>query len=221
MLIYLSEIPMIKLLLADDHRIFRQGLNRLLVDHQDMVIVAEAADHESARNAIRNHDLDVAIVDLSMPGRGGIDLISFAKSVKPKLRVLVLTMHDEDHFVEQSLRAGADGYITKETAADELRQAILRIFQGGRYVSAPVAERIALGMFSHVNGEKRHESLSVREFKIFEMLVAGKRGNEIANELSLSEKTVSTHKIHVLKKMNLTNRTELILYAIRNNLVPA
>lgn len=211
---------MIRLLLADDHHIFRQGLNRLLVDHQEMVVVAEAADHESARNAIRNYDIDVAILDLSMPGRGGIDLISFAKSVKPNIRVLVLTMHDEDHFVAQSLRAGADGYITKEAAADELRQAILRLFQGGQYVSPPVAERIAMGMFSHAASEKRHESLSEREFKIFEMLVAGKRGNEIANELSLSEKTVSTHKVHVLKKMNLTNRTELVLYAIRNKLVP-
>jgi DNA-binding NarL/FixJ family response regulator len=211
---------MIKLLLADDHHIFRQGLNRLLVEHQDMAVVAEAADHDSARNAIRNHEIDVAIIDLSMPGRCGVDLIAFAKSVRPKLRILVLTMHDEDHFVEQSLRAGADGYMTKETASDELRQAILRLYQGGRYVSAPVAERLAMGMFSHVDGEKRHKALSDREFKIFEMLVAGKRGFEIANELSLSEKTVSTHKVNVLTKMKLTNRTELVLYAVRNNLVP-
>jgi DNA-binding NarL/FixJ family response regulator len=211
---------MIKLLLADDHHIFRQGLNRLLIEHQDMAVVAEAADDDSARNAIRNHEIDVAIIDLSMPGRGGVDLIAFAKSVRPKLRILVLTMHDEDHFVEQSLRAGADGYMTKETASDELRQAILRLYQGGRYVSAPVAERLAMGMFSHVDGEKRHKTLSDREFKIFEMLVAGKRGFEIANELSLSEKTVSTHKVNVLTKMKLTNRTELVLYAVRNNLVP-
>jgi DNA-binding NarL/FixJ family response regulator len=211
---------MIRLLLADDHSIFRQGLNRLLVEHQDMEVVAEAADHESARNAIRSHEIDVAIVDLSMPGRGGADLISYAKTLKPELRILVLTMHDEDHFVAQSLRAGADGYMTKETAADELRLAILRLAQGGRYVSAPVAERLAMGMFSHAPGERRHESLSGREFKVFEMLVAGKRGFEIANELSLSEKTVSTHKVNVLSKMNVTNRTELVLYAIRNKLVP-
>jgi len=211
---------MIRLLLADDHQIFRQGLVRLLADHDDMTVVAEASDDASMREAIRKHEVDVAIVDLSMPGRGGVDLITFAKSMQPRARVLVLTMHDEDHYVELALRAGADGYMTKETASEELRQAILRLYQGGRYVSVAVAERIAMGLFASPHDASPYASLSERELKVFEMLVAGKRGYEIADELSLSEKTVSTHKINVLKKMKVTNRTELVMYAIRHNLVP-
>ena len=211
---------MIRLLVADDHQIFRQGLIRLLSDEADMEVVAEAADHASALEAMREHRVDVAIVDLSMPGRGGVDLITRAKALKPSPRILVMTMHDEDHYVTQSLRAGADGYMTKENAAEELTLVIRRLYKGGRYVCAAVAERLALGIGAPEQTERPHAILTDREFKIFEMLVAGKRGYEIAQELSLSEKTVSTHKVHVLKKMNVSNRTELVRYAIRHNLVP-
>jgi DNA-binding NarL/FixJ family response regulator len=200
---------------------FREGLCRLLSDHSDLQVVAEASTCAEAVDAVRTKEVDVAILDLTMPGRSGTDLIAHAKSLRPAMRILVMTMHDEEPHVTQSLRAGADGYATKEISATEMNMAIRRLHGGGRYLSSAIAERLALGIATHDNGDSRHARLSDREYRIFEMLVAGKRGWEIAAELSLSEKTVSTHKINVLKKMNLANRTELIRYAIRQQLVAA
>lgn len=210
---------MIRLLVADDHQMFRQGLVRLLSDHSDLTVVAQAANYAEVIDALRAATVDVAILDLSMPGRGGIELIRHAKTLQPAMRILVMTMHDEEPYVTQALRAGAEGYMTKENAADELNFAIHRLCNGNRYVCAAVAERLALGIALNESGDSRHSQLSVREYKIFEMLVAGKRGWEIAQELSLSEKTVSTHKINVLRKMNAANRTELVRYAIKNQLL--
>ncbi len=210
---------MIRLLVADDHKIFRQGLRRLLSDHDDLSLVAEAANYAEVIDALLSQEVDLSILDLSMPGRGGPALISHAKSLRPEMRILVMTMHGEEPFVSQALRAGADGYITKENAADELIQAIRRLVAGGRYVCQSVAEHLVRGIAEKTQDELMHTRLSFREFKIFEMLVAGKRGWEIAQELSLSEKTVSTHKAHVLHKMNATNRTELLLYAVKHQLV--
>jgi len=212
---------MIRLLIADDHRMFRQGLRRLLSDHPDLLVVAEAANCAETINAVRTQAVDIAIVDLSMPGRSGPELIAHAKSVRPAMQILVMTMHDEEAHVTQALRAGADGYTTKEISADELDSAIRRLYAGGRYVYPPVAERLALGIALNDGGDGVHSKLSGREYRVFELLVAGKRGCEIAEELSLSEKTVSTHKVNVLKKLKLANRTELIRYAIRQQLVAA
>jgi two-component system invasion response regulator UvrY len=211
---------MIRLLVADDHQIFRQGLKRLLADHDDLSLVAEAADCVEVVDALRAQPIDVSILDLSMPGRGGVELIGYARSLQPAMHILVMTMHGVEPFISQALRAGADGYITKEHAADELVQAIRRVAGGGRYICPSVAEHLARGIAAHEPGDLRHTRLSSREYKIFEMLVAGKRGWEIARELSLSEKTVSTHKTHVLQKMNVSNRTELLLYAVKHQLVP-
>jgi DNA-binding NarL/FixJ family response regulator len=211
----------IRLLIADDHQIFRQGLCRLLADHADMEVAAEAADYAEVVAALHRRPIDLVVLDLAMPGRGGVELIGYIKGLQPQIKVLVLTMHSDEPYVTQVLRAGAEGYMTKENAADELVQVIRRLAQGGRYVCAAVAERLAFGIAQRDTGEQRHSQLSSREYKIFEMLVAGKRGWEIALELSLSEKTVSTHKAHVLKKMNVSNRTELVLYAIRHQLVSA
>jgi DNA-binding NarL/FixJ family response regulator len=210
---------MIRLLIADDHRIFRQGLKRLLAEYDDLTVSGEAANEAEVLDAVRAQPFDVAILDLTMPGRGGSDLISRAKSLQPSMRILVMTMHGEEPFITQSLRAGADGYMTKENAADDLIMAIRRVAAGGRYVCPSVAERLAVGIAMQDSDVQRHTRLSGREFKIFEMLVAGKRGWEIAQELSLSEKTVSTHKANVLQKMNVSNRTELLLYAIKHQLV--
>lgn len=210
---------MIRLLIADDHQMFRQGLRRLLEEHEDVSVVAEAADCGNAIEVLRTQPIDVAILDLTMPGRGGIDLIAHAKHVQPGARVLVITMHGEDPFVTQALRAGADGYMTKEYAADDLLQAVRRVAAGGRYICSSVAESLARGIATRDEGGLLHTRLTEREYKIFQMLVAGKRGSEIAEELSLSEKTVSTHKANVLQKMRVSNRTELVLYAIRNQLL--
>jgi len=177
---------MIRLLIADDHRIFRQGLARLLADHADLVVAAQAADCSEVVDVLRAQPIDVLILDLSMPGRGGIEMISHAKALRPGIRVLVMTMHGEEPYVTQALRAGADAYMTKEDAADELAVAIRRVAGGGRYVCSAVAERLALGIATNDDGEQRHGRLSEREYRIFEMLVAGRRGWEIAQELSLS-----------------------------------
>jgi DNA-binding NarL/FixJ family response regulator len=210
---------MIRLLVADDHRLFRQGLCRILKDQTDMLVVAEAANGGECIEAVRTLEIDVAIIDLTMPGRCGPELIAHAKALRPSMHVLVMTMHDEQHHVTQAIRAGAEGYATKETPSTELDAAIRKLHAGGRYLYSAVAERLALGIAFNDGAGSPHAKLSGREFKIFELLVAGKRGCEIAEELSLSEKTVSSHKNNVLKKMNLANRSELIRYAIREQLV--
>jgi len=212
---------MIRLLLADDHRMFREGLRRLLSDQPDMQVVAEASTAIETVEAVKAHDIDVAVLDLSMPGRCGAELIGHVRSLRPGLRILVLTMHDEESQVTLALRAGADGYATKELAASEINSAIRRLRSGARYLCPAVAERLALGVAMNNHGDSRHSKLSEREYRVFEMLVAGKRGCEIASELALSEKTVSTHKVNLLKKMNMTSRTELIRYAIREQLLAA
>jgi DNA-binding NarL/FixJ family response regulator len=211
---------MIRLLIADDHQLFRQGLRRLLSEHADLSVVAEASNYDEVVAAVLAQPIDVAILDLSMPGRGGIPLIGHVKSLRPALRTLIMTMHGEDTYVMQALRAGTDGYMTKENASEEMVVAIRRLASGGKYVSPEIAERLTLGIGEQHSEQPMHTRLSRQEYRIFELLIAGKRGSEIAQELSLSEKTVSTHKAHVLKKMNLNNHTELVRYAIKHQLVP-
>jgi DNA-binding NarL/FixJ family response regulator len=210
---------MIRMLLADDHRIFREGMARLLRDHDDFDVVAEAGSYSDVLTALRQHQVDLAILDLSMPGRDGIELITHIAGLQPAVKILVVTMQSGVFSAVRALRAGADGYMTKDNAAVDLVVAIRQIFRGMRYVCPSVAEQLALGVTGDVGNSKAHESLSDREYKVFEMLVAGKRGAEIANELSLSEKTVSTHKSHVLRKLDLHSSSDLVRYAIRNHLV--
>jgi DNA-binding NarL/FixJ family response regulator len=211
---------MIRLLLADDHQIFRQGARRLLSDHDDFTVVAEAANYAEVLNALREFRIDVAILDITMPGRNGIELLTHIKSRHPEVRTLVLTMHAAEPYVTQALRAGADGYMTKEHAVDDLAMAIRRVAAGGRCLSPDIAERLALNVALHPGEEASHTRLSSREYRVFEMLVNGKRGSEIAQELSVSEKTVSTHKMKVLQKMNVETTSDLVRYAVRNGLVP-
>ena len=210
---------MIRLLIADDHRIFLQGLRRLLTDHSDLQVVAEAANYAEVIAAVRSRNLDVALLDLSMPGRDGAEMIGHVKALKPALKILVLTMHKEDALVMRALRAGTDGYMPKENAAEELVDVIRQLVRGGRYVCPEIAERIALAIPGGAREEAAHARLTEREYKVFQMLVTGKRGSEIAQELCLSEKTVSTHKAHVLRKMNLNNSAELIVYAVKHQLI--
>jgi DNA-binding NarL/FixJ family response regulator len=212
---------MTRIMIADDHRIFREGLARLLGDHEDFEVVAEAANAVDVLAALRLHRVDIVLLDLSMPGRDGIELIGHLKSIRPILKILVVTMQTGDFAAVRALRAGADGYVTKENAAEDVMGAIRQIMRGTRYVCPLVAERLALGMAIGTGGRKAHECLSDREFRVFEMLVAGKRGAEIANLLALSEKTVSTHKTHVLRKLDLHSSSDLVRYAIRHQLVAA
>jgi DNA-binding NarL/FixJ family response regulator len=209
----------IQILIVDDHRMFRQGLKRLIEEHDDVRVVAEAANAAEAVDALRANPVDLGIFDLSMPGRGGVELIAHAKELLPAIRVLVISMHGDDPYVTQALRAGADGYMTKEYAADDLLQAVRRVASGGRYICSSVAEGLARGIVEREGGGQLHTRLTEREYRVFQMLGAGKKGSDIAKELSLSEKTVSTHKANVLQKMDMSNRTELVKYAMRNQLV--
>jgi len=210
---------MIRLLIADDHLIFRQCLRRLLADEADLTIAAEAAGYSEALSAARKCRIDVAIIDLSMPGRDGLELIAQLKVLKPHIHTLALTMHTEEHCVMRALRAGADGYLTKSSAGDDLISAIHKVAAGDKFVSPALAERLTLAVAAGEFDENAHNGLTGREFKVLEMVVAGKRGSEIAKELSLSEKTISTHKTNLLRKLNLQNGTELVRYAIHKGLI--
>jgi two-component system, NarL family, invasion response regulator UvrY len=209
---------MIRLLIADDHTLFRQGLRQLLAEQTDLKVVAEAANHIEIFEQLRKSLIDVAIIDFSMPGRDGAELIEEIKSFKADLPVLVLTMHSHEQYASRTLKAGASGYITKDCAAEQVVSAIHKLAQGGHYVSPHIAERLAMQFARKGDSEAPHTSLSDREFKIFEMLVQGKTGNQIAEELSISKKTVSTHKVRLLKKMNLRNDFDLFNYAIEHRL---
>jgi DNA-binding NarL/FixJ family response regulator len=209
---------MIRVLLADDHAIVREGLKEILADTGDIVVAAEAADAEETIERVRGQPFDVAVLDLSMPGRSGIELVRRVKSERPELRVLVLTMHSERQYAVRAIRAGASGYLTKESAADELVAAIRRIAAGGAYVSPETAEQLVLAAGMPPEAAP-HAALSDREFQIFQMIARGVAVSAIARELSLSVKTVSTHKARILQKLGLANQAELIRYALEHGLL--
>jgi DNA-binding NarL/FixJ family response regulator len=207
----------IKILIADDHAIVRKGLKQVLEEAPDMEVAGEATNGTEALEQIRNHDWSVAVLDMSMPGRSGIELIKLAKAEKPKLPILVLTMHSEDQYAVRALQAGASGYLTKESAPEQLVNAIRKVAAGGVYVSASTAEKLAQNLMpSHE--VLPHTLLSNREFEIFKMLTSGMSLTDAADKLSLSVKTISTHKTHILEKMHLANQTELVRYAIKHGL---
>ena len=210
---------MIRIVLADDHAIVREGLKRIVADVKEFQVVGEAADGTEVMRAVRELDFDVLVQDLSMPGRSGMELIKLVKAEKPKLRVLVLSMHQETQYAVRAIKAGASGYLTKETAPAQLEQAIRKIAGGGAYISAEVAEQLALGAMPGGAGEALpHESLSDREFEVFRLLVAGDAVSDIAGKLNLSVKTVSTHKANLMQKLGLSNQTELVRYALKHGL---
>ena len=209
---------MIRVLLADDHAIVRTGLKEILEGTGDIRVAAEAGSGDEALARVRDTEFDVLVLDLSMPGRSGIELIKQIKSERSKLRVLVLSMHSEAQYAVRALKAGASGYLTKEGAADELVAAIRRIAAGGAFVSPETAERLARG-FIEPQDTLPHTRLSDREFQVFQAIVAGKSVSEIAKQLSLSIKTVSTHKSNLLEKMGIDNQAELVRYAVRHKLI--
>ena len=209
---------MIRVLLADDHAMVRSGLREILADTGDIEVAAEATNGHEALAQVRAHEFDVAVLDMTMPGRSGIELIKQVKEARPKLRVLVLTMHKEDQYAVRALRAGASGYLTKESAAEQLVAAIRRIAAGGAYVSPETAERLALDV-GRASDALPHTLLSDREFQVFQMIASGAAVGEIAKQLSLSVKTVSTHKTRIMEKMGLANQAELIRYALEHKLL--
>ena len=209
---------MIRVLLADDHAVVRAGLREILADTGDIRVAGEAANGQEALARVREQEFDVAVLDMSMPGRNGIELIKLVKAEKPGIRILVLSMHSEAQYAVRAIRAGASGYLGKESAADELVAAIRRIAGGGAYVSPETAERLALDA-GRASNAPPHTLLSDREYQVFQLIANGATVGEIAKQLSLSVKTVSTHKTRILQKMGLANQAELIRYALEHKLL--
>lgn len=208
---------MIQLVIADDHTIMREGLKRILGGAEDIEVVGEAVDGFEVLAHIRKGGFDVLVLDLSMPGRSGVELIRQIKDEAPKLPILVLTMHEEEQYAIRAIRAGARGYLTKESAGTQLLIAIRKVAAGRPYISNEVAEQLALDAMP--SGEEYpHKKLSDREFEVFSMLVNGKTITEIAETLHLSAKTISTHKTRILFKMGMNSLAELVQYAVAHRL---
>jgi DNA-binding NarL/FixJ family response regulator len=208
----------IKILIADDHRIVREGLKQILAETEDMVVADEASNVQEVLKKVAGNDYDVLLLDISMPGRSGLDILKQLKSERPKLSVLVLSMYSEEQYALRALRAGASGYMTKESAPDELIEAIRKVSTGRKYISPAVAEKLAVSLES--NDERPpQETLSDREFQVMCMIASGKTVKAIADELALSIKTVSTYRARILEKMRMKNNAELTHYAIQNKLV--
>ncbi len=203
---------MIRILVADDHEIVRDGLKRILGAAGDLQVAAEAADGDQALALVRARDFDVAMLDMSMPGLSGIDLIKRLKAEKPKLKVLVLSMHGEQQYAARALKAGASGYLTKDSAAEQLVQAIRKIAAGGVHISEAAAASL-------VTGGEAQRALSDREFEVLRLLASGLGPTEIGERLHLSVKTVSTHKTRILEKLNLSSTADLVRYALENKLL--
>jgi DNA-binding NarL/FixJ family response regulator len=208
---------MIRLVIADDHAIVREGLKRIVSEAEGLQVEAEAADGNEVMKVVREREFDVLMLDLSMPGRSGMELIKLVKSERPKLRILVLSMHQETQYAVRAIKSGASGYLTKESAPGELVQAIRKIAAGGAYVTAEVAEQLALGAMPGTE-KPLHGTLTDREFDVFRRLVAGSSVTEIAAALNLSVKTVSTHKANLMQKLGVANQSDLVRYSIRHGL---
>ncbi len=209
---------MIRIVIADDHTIMREGLKRILEGATDIEVVGEAVDGFEALALVRKGGLDLLLLDLSMPGRSGVELIRKIKDELPKLPILILTMHDEEQYAVRAIRAGARGYLTKESAGTQLVSAIRRVASGRPYISLEVAEQLAIdAMPSHE--ELPHKQLSNREFEVFGLLVSGKSITEIAEHLHLSVKTVSTHKTRIMQKMSMPSLAEMVQYAVAHKLL--
>lgn len=209
---------MIRVVIADDHTIVREGLKQLLTAASDLSVAGEARNGQEVLQRVREDDFDVLLLDMSMPGKSGIELIKQVHNEKPKLRILVLSMHEEEQYAVRALKAGAAGYLTKESASAQLVAAIRKVAAGGVFISSAVGEQLALGAMAQTVGPP-HTALSDREYQVFEMLVRGTTITDIADRLNLSVKTVSTHKARIMQKMSMTNQAELIRYAIGHRLV--
>jgi DNA-binding NarL/FixJ family response regulator len=208
----------IRLLLADDHALVREGLKRILAAAADIDVAGEAANGDEALALVKQHDFDLALVDLSMPGLSGLDLVKRLRLEKPKLRILVLSMHGESQYAARALKAGASGYLTKDAAAAQLLGAIRKIAGGGVHISETAAAQL-LGAAAPAGDAPPHTSLSDREFEVFRQLVAGRSITEIAEALHLSVKTISTHKARILEKMAMASTAELVRYAVEQRLL--
>jgi DNA-binding NarL/FixJ family response regulator len=210
---------MLNILVTDDHAIIRRGLRQIISEGMEPgVHVQEARNAQEALDHVWKQEWDVVLLDISMPGKSGLDILKDIKLARPKTPVLFLTMHDEDQFAVRVLKAGAAGFINKESAPEELIKAIRKALDGGKYVSTALAEKLALGLATDPDKEP-HELLSDREFQVLRKIASGRSATQIAGDLGLSVKTVSTYRSRILEKMRMENNAELTTYAIKNKLV--
>ncbi len=209
---------MLKILIADDHPVFRRGLRQIISETPDIGVADEADNEHQVLGKVKTSGCNVVLLDISLPGMNGMDVLRQLKNERPDLPVLILTMHPEQQFAVRALKAGASGYLTKESAPDELVAAIRKVSTGGQYVSSSLAEELA--SYVRNGGDKPpHKALSDREFQVMRMIASGKTVTQIADELSLSVKTISTYRARILDKMKMKNSAELTHYAIENRLV--
>jgi DNA-binding NarL/FixJ family response regulator len=208
----------LKILIADDHALFREGLKQILQENFEGAVLDQASNGYEVLDKISGNDYDLLLLDIAMPGISGLDVLKQLRIIRPKLHALVLSMYPEGQYAVRAIRAGASGYLTKRSASDELIEAITKVLKGGIYVTTAIAERLMID-FRPDTGKPPHELLSDREFQIFCMIAAGKTVSTIAEELNLSVKTVSTHRVHILDKMNMKNSAELTNYAIKYQVI--
>lgn len=209
---------MTKVLIADDHPLFRRGLKDILQAQPDIELVGEADTGHRTLEMARKQRWDALVLDITMPGLGGMEILNTLKKEQPKLPVLILSAHPENQYAVRALRTGAAGYMTKETAPQELIRGLRRILQGGKYVSDTLAEKLAIDV-SSPRDKKPHELLSHREYEIMRMIASGKSLGKIASKLALSPRTVSTYRSRILDKMHMKTNTDLIRYALENKLI--
>ena len=209
---------MIKILIVDDHAIVREGLNRIIQSEQDMHVAGMAKDGSEVIRLMLENDVDIVVLDISMPGKSGLDLIKDVKQVQPLVKILMLSMYPEERFAMRSIKAGASGYLTKEMAPEEIVNAIRTIHSGRKYITSALADMIAEEL-QNPSEKVPHELLSDREFEVLCMIAVGKPVVEIAAVLSLSESTVSTYRMRILQKMGLKTNSDIIHYGIEHGLV--
>jgi DNA-binding NarL/FixJ family response regulator len=209
---------MLRVLIADDHPILRQGLAELLRREFKGVVCGEAGDAEQTLAQIKSHRWNLVILDISMPGRSGIDVLADLKRILPNLPVLILSASPEDQYAKRLLKAGASGYLGKDSVTEELSHAVRKLLAGGLYISAVLAEKLAMELRQD-SGRPLHETLSTRELEVLRMMASGNTASQIAGQLSISATTVSTYRARILEKLSLTSTAELISYALRNQLV--
>ncbi|MEQ9304774.1 MAG: response regulator transcription factor [Marinoscillum sp.] len=209
---------MIKVIIVDDHSIMRAGLAKILKDEPDMRVICEAEGYHQLMDFLKNEQPDIVLLDITMPGKNGLEILKELRQSYPEIKVLMLSMHPEDRFSVRTIKAGASGYINKESAAEELVSAIRKVYSGGKFITPIVAEILA-DTFEHDSERPSHERLSDREFQILRMITSGKKVKEIAGELFLSPATVATYRSRIMEKMNMRSNVELTNYVLRNNLI--
>lgn len=213
-----GELTVIRVLVADDHPLLRSGVKEVLAQEPDFAVPVEAEDSQQVLNRVEEHDWDVLVLDITMPGRSGLDVLREIRHKRPNLPVLILSMHTEEQFAVRAIKAGASGYVTKANAPSELVHAIRKVVTGKKYVSPSLAEALA-GAIESDPGRPLHEVLSDREFQVMCKIASGKTVSEIAGDISLSVKTVSTYRARALEKMRMRTNAEFTRYAIQSGLV--